>query len=274
MKFIRYSILLLTCSFAISSCLKQNYDNPPSTAQYDPNLPVQTSIRTFTEMGLNMIAGTSRVLGDSTISGIVVANDQSGNYYKQIIIEDSARGGLILYLDRSYLYSDYPVGRKLYVKLKGLSLVNYKGLPEIVFAADSLGNTTGIPSGLLNDYIVKASYPNVFEPEEASIIDIKSNPNRYINTLVKLSDVQFNSGSANQPYSVPSSMASGTSRTLEDCQHTASVIMYNSAYSSFQSFLTPTGNGTVTGICSQYYSTVQFFIRDTMDVKMTNTRCP
>jgi hypothetical protein len=274
MHFLRYSILLLTATVIFVSCLKKDYESPASTASYDPNLTVQTPIQTFSEMGLNMAPGKWRVLGDTTISGVVVANDQSGNFYKQIIIEDSSKAGMILYLDKSYLYSDFPVGRKLYVKLKGLTLINYKGLPEIVYSADSAGNTTAIPSGLFGDYIVKASYPNVIEPVEATIIDIKSNPNKYISTLVKLVDVQFNNASSNVPYSLPSSMASGTSRTVEDCAHTANVVMYNSAYSQFQSYNTPTGNGTIYAICSQYYSTVQVFIRDTTDVRLTKPRCP
>ncbi len=274
MKFIRFSLLMLASSLMFNACIKKEFETPPSTAQYDPNLTVHASIRNMSDIGLNMAPGKWRVLGDTTISGVVVANDQSGNFYKQIIIEDTSMTGIILYLDKTYLYSDFPVGRKLYVKLKGLSLINYKGLPEIVLSVDSTGNTTGIPSGLINDYVVKASYPNTVTPLDVTIIDIKSNPNKYINTLIKLKDVQFNAASSNQLYAQPSSMSSGTSRTVEDCMHTATVVMYNSAYSNFQAQTTPSGNGTVTCICSQYYSNMQLLIRDTTDVAFTSPRCP
>jgi hypothetical protein len=274
MKFIRFSLLILAGSLLLNSCIKKEYEVPPSTAQYDPNLPVNTSIRTLSDIGLNMEPGNWRKLGDTIISGVVVSNDQSSNFYKQIIIEDTSMAGIILYLDKTYLYSDFPVGRKLYVKLNGLSLINYKGLPEIVLSVDSLGNTTGIPSGMINDYVVKASYPNIVTPLDVTIIDIKSNPNKYINTLIKLNNVQFNSASSNQLYAQPSSMSSGTSRTVEDCMHTATVVMYNSAYSNFQAKKTPSGNGSVTCICSQYYSNMQLLIRDTTDVAFVNPRCP
>lgn len=274
MKFIRLSVLLFTASLLINSCVKQDPTAPPSTANYDPNLPVQATIKNIATMGLNMNIASSRIMGDTTISGIVVANDKSGNIYKQIMIEDASKAGVVVYMDKTYLYSDFPVGRKVYVKLKGLTLTNYKGLPEIVFTADVAGNTTGIPSGLIGNYVIKASYPNVLPVEEVSIIDIKSNPNKYLNTLVKLTNVQFDGTSNNVPYAQPSSMASGTSRTIEDCSHTASVVMYNSGYASFQSLTTPKGNGTLYCICSQYVSTVQLLLRDTTDVQFNGPRCP
>jgi len=274
MKFVRLSALLLTASLFINSCVKQDPGTPPSTKNYDPNLPVQTSIQTFSTMGANMNIASSRILGDTTISGIVVANDQSGNIYKQIMIEDSSKYGIVVYLDKTYLYSDYPVGRKVYVKLKGLTLTNYKGLPEIVYTADVAGNTTGIPSGLIPTYVIKASYPNIPPITEVTIFDIKSNPNKYLNSLVKITGVQFDGLSNNVAYAQPSAIATGTNRTIEDCQHTASVILYNSGYASFQSLTTPTGNGTLTCICSQYGSSVQLLMRDTTDVQFKAPRCP
>ena len=145
MKFLRLSLLLLGTSVLINSCVKRSYDNPPDTSAIDPNVPTNATIGNFASMGLNMTSGQYRVIGDSTISGVVVADDRSGNFYKQIVIQD-ASGGIVLGLDKTYLYNDYPVGRKIYVKLKGLTLINYKGLPEITNSVSATGSTTGIPS--------------------------------------------------------------------------------------------------------------------------------
>ncbi len=275
MKHIRLSILLLACSFFINSCVKQTYDNPPDTIHYDPNLPVQASVKQIVNMGVNMASGKSRVLGDTTIYGVVVADDKSGNYYKQIVIEDTSGGGLVLYLDKAYLYNDYPVGRKIYLKLKGLTLANYNGLPEIVYSADQAGNTVAIPSGLISNYITKASYPNTTVTAKGVTIEqIKGNPNAYLGTLITLSDVQFDAASNNVSYADPSASASATNRTIEKCDHSAAIIMRTSGYCNFQPYKTPVGNGSITGICSIYGGTLQLIIRDTTDVKMYSTRCP
>ncbi len=275
MRFFRLSIVLLTGAFLLGSCLKQKYDAPPSTATYDPNLPVHASLKQISKLATSRAAGTWRKMGDTTITGVVISSDFTGNFYKNLIIEDTSKNGIILYIEQSYLYADFPVGRKLYIKLNGLYLMNYRGFPEIVYDVDSVtGSTTGIPSGLINDYIVKATYPNFVTPEEVTIMELRSNPSRYLGALVKINDCQFKASDAGIPYSVSSSSGSGASRTVENCAHTSSTVMYNSAYATFQPKLTPTGNGSLTAIVSTFYSTQQLLIRDTADVQFTNPRCP
>ncbi|MEI2750497.1 MAG: DUF5689 domain-containing protein [Ferruginibacter sp.] len=61
------------------------------------------------------------ITDDVIISGVVVANDKSGNFYKQLFIQDST-GAMQLLLDANSLYVTYPVGRKVYIKCKGLTL--------------------------------------------------------------------------------------------------------------------------------------------------------
>jgi hypothetical protein len=275
MKFARFSLLFLSCSLLLASCLKKDYDAPPDTSTYDPpGLTVNTSLKTLSNLGIGLGSGRYRKMGDTTIYGVVVADDKSGNYYKQIVIQDTSKGGIVLYLDKSYLYNEYPQGRGIYVNLKGLWLVNYKGLPEIVYDVDAAGNTTAIPSGMLGNYITKGKYPdNSVGAIETTLEEIKQNSNRYINTLVKIVGVQFNTGSAGQTYALPSAQASGTDRTIEICDHSANIIVRTSGYSSLQPYITPSGFGSLTCIVSNYAGSPQLIIRDTTDVRMTDPRC-
>ena len=55
---------------------------------------------------------------DKTIGGIVIADDESGQFYKTIVIQDET-GGISVNLDGYDLYTSYPVGRKVYVKSEG-----------------------------------------------------------------------------------------------------------------------------------------------------------
>jgi hypothetical protein len=218
--------------------------------------------------------GKGRVFGDTTIYGIVTADDRSGNFYKQIVIQDST-GGIVVVIDKTYLYNDYPIGRKVYVNLKGLYLANYKGLPEIVYSVDALGNTTGIPSALVSNYVIKASSGNEVTPVELTMQKLYSNSSKYLNRLVKIDNMQFTKASTGVQYAQPSTIATGTQLIVQDCSLGASITLYNSGYATFQPAITPNGNGTLSGIFSTYGSSPQFLIRDTFDVRMNNTRvCP
>ncbi len=271
MRALRLSCICLLSSIIISSCVKQAFDAPPDTSGVDPNLAVSAGIRNLTDMAFALPQDQSRLLGDTVIYGIVIGDDRSGNIYKKIIIEDTSGAGIAVIIDKSDIYGDYPVGRKIYLKTSGLYLTNYKGVPEITYSVNADGTTNGIPSTLLNNFIVKASYPHTIKPAEISITDLFSNSHQYANTLVKLSNMQFETASANVPYSAPSS---STNRTITNCDHTAKLVMYNSSYATFQPALTPTGNGTIVGIITLYISTPEFTLRDTSDVRFTDARCP
>ena len=54
-------------------------------------------------------------MGDSTIAGIVVANDLSGNLYDEIVVEDTT-GGLTVTIKDNGLYLLYRVGDKVYIE--------------------------------------------------------------------------------------------------------------------------------------------------------------
>jgi hypothetical protein len=277
MKKVRFALGIIMISASFSACVKKAYDNPPDVSYLDPNLPVNATIKNLVNSAFATLPtiGSSRILGDTTISGIVIGDDRSGNIYKQIVIEDTSRGGMIILIDRTNLYNDYPAGRKIYIKAKGLYLANYKGLPEIAYSVDAAGNTSGIPSTLLNNFLVKGSYPNTIQPTVLSIADLIHNPYPYLNTLITLTHMQFDAASAGVAYS---SISVSTNRTVvgtdsASCTALGSLVMYNSSYSTFQPAITPTGNGSLTGIVSIYVSTPQFVLRDTTDVQFTNPRC-
>lgn len=269
MKFLSLSGLLLASILLLNSCLKKQFDAPPDTSSLDPKLTVNCNISSISKMGLVMNSNKGRVMGDTIISGIVVGDDRSGNIYKRIFIQDST-AGIQLILDKTYLYSDYPVGRRVYVKLKGLMLMNYKGTPEIILSMNNDGTTNGIPSSLLGTYIIKGNYPNTITPPTITMIDLFSGASNYVNTLVTLKDVQFDNGSQGVVYSDP---YGSTSRYITSCNKLTKTSMYNSNYSNFQPAMTPTGNGTLTGIVTLYLGTPQITLRDTTDVKMNNPRC-
>ena len=77
--------LVAVSAIFLNSCIKQSFDNPQDLTTFDPNLTVNVKLKDLVAPFLGNTAGKNRILGDSTIYGIVTADDRSGNFYKQII---------------------------------------------------------------------------------------------------------------------------------------------------------------------------------------------
>ncbi|HRB69921.1 MAG TPA: DUF5689 domain-containing protein, partial [Chitinophagales bacterium] len=115
-----FTLLVFTAIISVTSCRKDKFDEPKQITE-DPNLDT-ISISRLRAM---YTGGSPKTITEEvTISGIVVGNDISGNIFEQIFIDDGNSAMPIL-IDRSALYGDFPVGRKIYVKCKGLVLGTY-----------------------------------------------------------------------------------------------------------------------------------------------------
>ncbi|MEZ5047109.1 MAG: DUF5689 domain-containing protein [Chitinophagaceae bacterium] len=270
MKQLRYATLLLSITVLLASCLKKKFDNPPDTTTIDPNLPVTHSIWNFK----SLYKGSPLLIEDDiTIAGVVVADDRSGNLYKQIILQDTSSGIAVL-IGRSGLYTDYPIGRKIYIKCKGLYLGEYNGFIQLGAKPDNSGSLSDIPSALISQYLVKGKFDlNQVTARKVSISDIATQNQinvKWIGTLLELDSVQFTGAYANAPYSEPNS---GTSIDLEDCSGLL-MIVRTSNFANFRAANTPLGRGGMKAVLTVYNSDMQLLLRDTNDVaNMKGQRC-
>ena len=256
-------IIALVFLLGISSCVKDNFDVPP-TGGTDPNITVNFTIDSLKARW----SGTNYFINeDLVISAIVSADDKSGNFYKQIIIQDST-GGVVLLLNGSNIFNDYPIGRRVFVKLKGLYVTQYKGIYQIAGSIAPDGSANGIPTALYDKFVLKGSYFHTVVPKVVTVSQL--NPS-YQSTLIQLNNVEFQSGDAGKPFADSYNKLS-VARVIKNCSG-GTLETYNSGYSNFASHLTPTGNGTLVCIYSLYGNTAQLLLRDESDLHMDSTRC-
>lgn len=272
-----FSTSLVVAVLLFTACNK-SFDAPPGPS--DPNLVANTTIQ-----NLKTYHTTPSVLDSITqdviISGIVVANDKSGNFYKQLFIQDST-GAIQLLVDASGLYASFPVGRKVYVKCKGLTLSDYYGTMQLGVKAVVGGVTSlqGIPGASVSNYLIGGSLDNPVVPIPVTLSQLGSALNdRYINALIQLQGYEFIPGDTLKSYSDTSAYRSTQNRTIsQGCGSASTVIVRTSAYSYFTGFGLPKGNGSINSIYTVYKSltgtaTKQLIIRDTSDVQFKNPRC-
>jgi hypothetical protein len=109
---IKYSIFLgLVISIIFNSCEKK-YDAPPSILElaFAPDLSIK-DLRAKHTMGK-----FEQITESKLIAGVVVANDQSDNFYNSIVVQDTS-GGITVRMDGIKLDANFPVGRKIAIKL-------------------------------------------------------------------------------------------------------------------------------------------------------------
>ena len=256
----------------ISSCNKK-FDEP--AAFTDPNIPASTTIKQLKT--LHTAGGFERITGDSVISGIVVADDRSGNLYKELYIQD-ATGGLAIELDRASLFGDYPIGRKIYIKCKDLYLSDYGGMVQLGMLDRSVPNNptlTGIPATLLDAYIVKGSSGNPVTPTVVSSLSQLGtgllDPN--LGTLIQLNGFEIGRGDTSKTFADTSAFKKSVNITIQDCGGANSIIVRSSGFANFAGTKVPRGNGSITAVYTVFNGTKQLLIRDTSDMKFTGSRC-
>ena len=267
-KILSYLVMLGFTAIFLSSCVKQDFDQPV-TANLDPNMK---STMTIMELR-NRVFGSSPILIDSNvvIDGIIVADDQSGSFYKEITIQDST-GGIAIQVDMSNFYSDYPIGRHVFVKCKGLYVIRDSDGNFSLGVKDLLA-VGRIPQALVSQYVIKGKWGQEVKPVVVAMSTLISSPYDYTQRLVKLYYVEMDSLDAGSAWGGDPVLTYDNNRNLNDCNGNT-IIVYTSSYANFANHFTPSGNGAFTGVFSRYSGDGELVIRTEADVAtMTGTRC-
>ena len=264
---------ILTIVFAaviITSCNK-TFDEPP--VFIDPNIPVTSSIKDL--KAIHQISGKIEACPDKVIAGVVVADDKSGTYYKQVAIQDET-GGLLVRLDASNLYTSYPIGRKLYIKLKGLYISDYGGVCQIGVLDNSTPGSPvlgTIPAALFDTYLFKGSVGNVVTPKVVTVAQLGTSiQDPYQTTLIQLDNFEFSITDTTGTYADPTKVASAVNYIVKSCSG-ESITLRNSSFANFAGIKIAKGNGSLIAIAGAFGATKQLTIRDTSDVKFYGGRC-
>lgn len=215
---------------------------------------------------------------DKYISGYVISNDEAGNYYKELIIQNDTiypNAGVKVLIDVSPLYTSFEVGRKLYIKLDGLAV----GIDQGVL---SLGMRDGnsvshIASSVLNEFVLRDSKVAGIRPLD---LDISGLGESFTNLFISIDNVQFHryEVSIENPKTFaaePTDQYSGE-RTLESCIDRSQIKLSTSSFADFKAMLLPSGRGVINAILSYDFFGEKFnlVINSPLDINFDNSdRC-
>ncbi len=263
------SIVILGVVF---SCVQDDNFTTPTVTCIEPELTATTTIQQVKEM---YIYGAPTVIDtDIIIEGYVVSSDKSGNIYKSISIQDKPKNptaAIKIAIDETNLYTKYNIGRKIYVKLKGLAVGYSYGSIQIGKASGS--SLEKIASFEVDNHIIRSCEVVEIVPKEVTLSELNDT---MLEMLIKIKNVQFKDEELGNTYANTSTTQT-VDRYLEEfsanCDFSGTITVRNSGYSSFKNELLPEGKGTIIAIYSNYYNNYQLYIRDTNDLNFTETRC-
>jgi len=256
-------LLILAGIITLNGCVKDKFDAPEITAP-TVDFSANTTIAVLNHLSDSFaaLAAPNLTFGiinnDLIVEGTVVANDESGNIYKNLYIED-ATGGIVIALDQPGLYTTYRLGQKILVKCKGLYIGNYGGAPELGYLYN--GAIGRIPAAYIKDHLFLDSFPG--NPPVPKLMTIAGFTDVNRNSLIRLDSVFFNGSDVGQVFGV--STATATNRTIMD-KNGNSLVIRTSNYANFAGNLVPSGYGSVVGILSIFNGTWQFILRDANDL--------
>jgi hypothetical protein len=271
--------LLIVAVISINAC-KKTFDAPPGPG--DVNIVANTSIQALKTY--HTIPGVfDMITEDVIISGIVTANDQSGNFYKQLFIQDTT-GAIQLLVDGYSLYASYPVGRRVYIKCKGLTLTDSYSNLVLGYKAvvDNLPSIQGIPGAVVGSYLIGGSLNNPVEPLHVTLSQLGTSlSDKYINAFIQLDNYEFSTSDTSKTYGDTSSYKSTVNRNVNlGCGSAINTIVRTSGYANFAGEHLPKGNGSIAAIYTVYRSsptssttTKQLILRDITDVHFDSARC-
>ena len=217
---------------------------------------------------------------DIYIVGYVVSNDISGNFFEELIIQNKIDGssssedprmGLRIDINLSDLHNKYNFGRKIYIKLSGLSVTEDNGVIAIgkIDQNDELGQ---IEPFELDDIIFRSPEAVDIIPKSTTITNLTSDD---LNTLIQLDQVQFSSTALGLTFAGESSDSFDGERIIESCEDGGTIILSSSTFSNFKSVVVPSNSGKINAIYSKNFfgDTDILVISDLDDLDFNSERC-
>lgn len=273
----RYMFLAIAItSMGLAACMDKDWEAP----QFDEPLYGNNSI--MKEEGDKVITigelkekysslinassdGVKEITDDWQLQVVVNGNDEGGNLYKQISVQDPT-GAIIVGINGSNLYPYMPVGQQLLINLKGLHIGGYRKQAQI--GALYKGSSIGRMDTDVWEQHVRLLKKGEIEAK-VDTVDFDENADKYIlsGRIVKLSGVTI-SGEGTQvlaPEDGSVTLSSNCANRLINGK--SSLVLRTSSYSKFANRAIPKGKADVYGVCTRYNNTWQILMRTESDLQ-------
>ena len=271
MKAIKYLSILALALFA-TSCMNE-FDEPLFNEPPFGNNEIGEATHTIAQLKAkysSTISGNSvqKINEDIIIEGVVVANDESGNVYKQFIIND-ATGAIVIGVNDVGLYAMVPKGQRVRIACKDLHIGGYGKMAQ-------LGGLYNGKVGRMNRNIYPQHVRLIGIPDPAQdemkpeVIDETFFTNDNKNNLakfVRLEGVEIVEADGKALWAPEELKNSSNVVERKIKMGNTNIVLRMSTYADFANEAIPTGKLNINGVMTRYNDYWQFVISHTTDIE-------
>lgn len=292
MKTKKYIFFALAVLGLATSCHDRDWDAPSWEAGSDSpygNLSVQaTNLKTIAEVfelyKTEITQNTIREVKEPMqIRGIVTGNDEGGNIYNSIYVQDNT-GAFSISISQSGLYGPFASGQAVLIELKGLYIGGYGKQPQIGTLYINPNKEGATPQvGRMSRYIWQEHYrllmPGSPETEGLYVdpIEVKWNLNSLViardcGRLITLKGVELAEADGVAVFAPSDGSVSLTANCANRLiKGLGNVVLRTSTYADFANEIMPTGLVDITGVATRYNDTWQILMRTANDIVPSTT---
>ena len=271
MKAIKYLSILALSIFTMTSCMN-DFDEPDFKEPPFGNNEIGEANMTIAELKAKYAStisasGVKEVTEDIIIEGVVVADDATGNVYKQFIINDET-GAIIIGVNDVGLYAMVPVGQRVRIDCKGLHVGGYGKMAQVGGLYE--GKIGRMAKSVYREHVRLVDEPSMVQPELVpEVIDDTyfTNENKEnLAKFVRLENVEITEANGTELWA-PEELAYNNVVERHIKMGKTNLVLRMSTYADFANEAIPDGKLNINGVLTRYNDYWQFVISSTGDIQ-------
>lgn len=245
--------LLFFAVTLITSCVKNDDFDVPSIEVQAPDLSGEAiTIDALYDLYLQELIdnenSTLTIEQDYYITGYVISNDEQGNFFEELILQDLPENptrGVRVMIDVNPLFITYEFGRQTHVQVQGLTV----GIDGGVLTLGVGSNLDKISEASMLKKVKRDVEVATIVPMDMSFSDFSTDKT---NLYIRVNDVQFNRndvlGDDPKSYSGEPDDSFDGERVLESCTSGLTTIFSTSTFADFTAVQMSAGRGSIEGV--------------------------
>ena len=271
MKTLKYLSILALTLFTATSCMN-DFDAPVFSEPPFGNNSIGEANTTIDELKTKYAStvsdnGAMEVTEDCIIEGVVVANDETGNVYKQFIINDET-GAIIIGVNDVGLYAALPVGQRVRIDCKGLHVGGYGLMAQVGGLYN--GSIGRMNKSVFPSHVRLIGKPSKTQPEMTpEVIDESffTNDNKAkLAKYVRLEGVEITEADGTATWA-PEELQYNNVVERHIKMGKTSLVLRMSTYADFANEAIPDGKLNINGVLTRFKDYWQFVISSTSDIE-------